>query len=607
MSARRPDTERRRPGSGEGGHDGGGEHLAARVRELEAQLAVRTAELHEAGAKQGRDEAERRVLARRWKAAAERSARLLQVTAALSEAATPAQVAQVVLGQGFALLGAKSGVLARRVADEAQLRLVMTGYDDEARRQHARMPLDADRPSAAAVRTGRSFFAEDRAAALSRFPGLRADAERNGTEALVALPLVTARGVIGAVVATFGEARSFAEEDRDFVSTLANACAQALDRAELYEQERDTARALQRSLLPSHLPELAEATVAARYLAGDAGAGVGGDWYDVIALPGGTVGMAIGDVAGHGVRAAAIMGQVRNALRAYALEGHPPAGVVARANRLLAVLEPDEVVTCCYLELNSGNGTASVVRAGHPPPLVVGPGDRAHFVAVEGSLPLGVDAEASYAETTVLLAPGSTVVLYTDGIVENRTLPLDQGLAHLEAAAAAGPSEDVEALLGHLVTVLGAADSDDDVALVALRYSPVEPGTGLGATASRRLPADAASAAAARHFTADVLAQWGVGALADSVELCVSELVTNAVVHTASDVEVCLAIDARNVRVEVADDSERPPTLQEADDDATSGRGLFIVEAVADAWGTTANPIGKSVWFELARPPAAGS
>jgi anti-sigma regulatory factor (Ser/Thr protein kinase) len=402
-------------------------------------------------------------------------------------------------------------------------------------------------------------------------------------------------------------------EGTDLLHTLAAECAEALDRAALYEHQRDIATILQRTLLPTVLPGVAGAQVAARYLPGGRGVDVGGDWYDVIALPDGRTALVIGDVEGHSAEAAAVMGQVRGALRAYAVDPATPSAVMARLNRLLVRLGVVQLVTCCYLEFSATEGTATVVLAGHPPPLVVRPDGRTDFVPAPANLVLGVDERAAFVETTVLLDPGTCLLLYTDGLVETVSRALPEGLAALREWARAWDVDDTSDALVEML-VRRAAEGlpvADDLAVLALRYLPADRRLPSRLRAvRRRLPLDPASPAAARRFVTDVLAQWGLPTTTADVSLMTSELVTNAVLHTGGELELGLFLDVDHVRVEVLDRSERLPTLQTPDAEAPGGRGLLVIESLAQAWGVASRGAGKAVWFTVPvdRPdPRGGS
>ena len=236
----------------------------------------------------------------------------------------------------------------------------------------------------------------------------------------------------------------------------------------LAEQERRIAETLQRALLPAGLPPLNGITAAARYLPGAAGVEVGGDWFDAVSLPGGRTGIAVGDVVGRGIRAASVMGQMRTAFRAYALEGDAPRMVLTRLNQLVPALDPEHFSTMIYLHWDPDTRVARMVSAGHPPPLLVEPGSLARYVEVTASLPLGVMEDAEYHQTDCVLAPGSTLLLYTDGLIEERGL--DHGLARLQHTV----TEDaggLESLCDHVLDCMLPSDTKDDAALLALRFA----------------------------------------------------------------------------------------------------------------------------------------
>jgi anti-sigma regulatory factor (Ser/Thr protein kinase) len=269
---------------------------------------------------------------------------------------------------------------------------------------------------------------------------------------------------------------------------------------------------------------------------------------------------------------------------------------------LLVRLGVTQLVSCCYLEFSGREGTATVVLAGHPPPLVLRPDGRADFVPARPNLVLGVESSASFVETTVLLEPGSCLLLYTDGLVETISRTLPDGLATLRGWLA---DQDVDESPEALVETLIRRARDglpvaDDVAVLALRYLPAERRLPSRYRAVRRhLPLDPSSPSAARRFVTDVLRQWDHADLAANVSLMTSELVTNSVLHTSGELELGLYLDLDHLRVEVVDRSERLPMLQAPDADATGGRGLLIIEALSRAWGVEPRGGGKAVWFEV--------
>jgi hypothetical protein len=335
---------------------------------------------------------------------------------------------------------------------------------------------------------------------------------------------------------------------------------------------------------------------AARYLPWTAGTEVGGDWYDLILIRPDTVAVVIGDVIGHSSAAAATMGQIRGALRAYAADGHSPTGVLERVNNLLLATATDTMATCCYIELHLAEGTATAVLAGHPAPVIRVDG-AASLLALRNGPLLGVQ-QITYPDTTFELPPGAGLVLYTDGLVEDHHYDLTQGLTDLCAAIAAAPTLDPEPLLEHILSAgVGPDPRTDDVAILAFTVDPAP--AGRPHTARRTFRTEASSAAAARRFAADILTAWGHPALVDDACLLVDEIVTNAIQHTVGDIEVELRLTDR-LHVAVHDGSDRLARRQPITEDSLSGRGLHIVERLAVAWGVHPRPSGgKTVWLEL--------
>jgi anti-sigma regulatory factor (Ser/Thr protein kinase)/PAS domain-containing protein len=422
-----------------------------------------------------------------------------------------------------------------------------------------------------------------------------------GPGGLAVLPLPAKSRVTGVCLVGWDEPHEFVPDERLLLSATAGLVGRALKRAHAYDAEQELATMLQRSLLPRRLPELPGGTAVARYLPAKRGLQVGGDWYDVIALSDTRVALIIGDVQGHSAGAATIMGQMRTAVRAYAVEGHPPDVVVSRANRLLVGMETDLFATCCYVELDMEEGDAWFVRAGHLSPLLRHPDGSTEEVQVEGGLPLGVLAEAEFPMTAVALAPGTVLVLVTDGLVESAGMHLDEGVRRTrDALAAADPSDPgrmADELLGD------AGRREDDVALLLLRYDGMKVRPIRADYVVWRLP-DAVMHA--RRFTARTLRAWKIAEQADAVLLVVSELVTNALVHTQGAVRLELTHSADRVRVAVSDSSPRAPAKPVIVDwEATGGRGLLLVEATSASWGSVPVGGGKQVWSEIVVPPPA--
>src|SRR5205085_9225565 len=248
---------------------------------------------------------------------------------------------------------------------------------------------------------------------------------RQKVASLLGVPLLMDGRAIGLMHVGTVSPRRFTAEDTVVLQLAADRAARAIERAQLFQQEHETAVTLQRALLPERLPDVTGLALAARYLPGAAGAEVGGDWYDVIPLSDGRVGIAMGDVVGRGIPAASLMGQLRNALRAYAIEGHGPAVVVERLDRLVQALSPGRMATLLYMVLEPDARSATFTNAGHLPPLLVEPGQAPRLLEAVRGVPLGVLPYATFEDAETRIEPASTLVLYTDGLVELRGVSLD--------------------------------------------------------------------------------------------------------------------------------------------------------------------------------------
>ncbi|MGP4110749.1 SpoIIE family protein phosphatase [Streptomyces sp. 4N509B] len=420
-----------------------------------------------------------------------------------------------------------------------------------------------------------------------------------GPGGLAVLPLTAAGRPAGVCLVGWEEPHTFATEERFLLTAAAGLVGQAMARARAFDAQHELAAMLQRSLLPRALPSLPGAVAVARYLPATAGLDVGGDWYDVIPLSDRHVALVIGDVQGHSAAAATIMGQIRTAIRAYAVEGHSPDVVVSHANRLLVGMETDLFATCCYVAMDMEEGNTWIVRAGHLPPLVRDPDGGTREIEVEGGPPLGVVADTEFPMSTVGLAPGCVVAMLTDGLVESAGLRMEDGLARVREALAAADPADLEGLADTLLE--GAGRLDDDVALLLLRYDGMRVRPHRAGWAVWRLP-DAVGHA--RRFTGRTLRSWQVEEDADAALLIVSELVTNALTHTQGPVRLDLTLAGSRLRVAVSDSSPRTPVKAEsADWEATGGRGIMLVAAVSDSWGSVPLSGGKQVWAEIVLAP----
>jgi anti-sigma regulatory factor (Ser/Thr protein kinase) len=334
---------------------------------------------------------------------------------------------------------------------------------------------------------------------------------------------------------------------------------------------------------------------------------VGGDWYDALRLPDGRLGVVVGDVMGKGVRAASVMGQVRNALRGLLHADPAPATVLTRLDRLVAAMDDDEeLVTLAYGVLDPLSGRFTWSGAGHPPPLLLGADGEALYLEPGDGLPLGLGGARE--EVALDLAPGEVVLLYSDGLVESRARPLLDGLPLLQEHAAwivaeggqgspwQGPAP-LDVLADALVERMTGGLADDDVTLLAVGREPAHE-----RTAEVVLPARPSSAGLARARVRERLHAWGAEDLLDVALLCVSEVVTNAVLHAGTPARLRLAWDGALLRVEVRDEGRAfPVRLRRPADDEPHGRGLVLLEALSRRWGVHEIEGGKTVWFEVER------
>lgn len=352
---------------------------------------------------------------------------------------------------------------------------------------------------------------------------------------------------------------------------------------------------LQRSLMGSP-PPVPGVVTAARWLPARQGAGVGGDWFDLVPLGAGRVGILIGDVMGRGLEAAAVMGQLRSAAHALAKTGMPPWQLMQALDAVVAEL-PDQLVTCCYLVLDTDAGELTLCSAGHLPVLLLEPDRSARALEVPVSVPLGV-GEVPHLQVTLPVPAGAVLALYTDGLVETPDSDLqaeiDDLARTLEKFLARG--DDLECAADEILTALLPAPDDygDDVTLLLARIpAPAR------AAQSAVLPADPTAPGAARRFLRGALVGWDcppdVGGVA---ELLCSELVTNAVRHAWGPIR-CARLSEGELGLEVGDGSPFLPRARRATDAEESGRGLRLVESLADRWGTRATAEGKSVWLAL--------
>ncbi|MFJ1758151.1 SpoIIE family protein phosphatase [Kitasatospora sp. NPDC088134] len=391
---------------------------------------------------------------------------LLQLAAALAEAVTVQDVAAAVVEQILPGFGGQETALY--LARDGRMHLVTeSGYPPGFLEPFEGTPIRTRLPGTEVFTTGAPVFFESERELAAAYPGIARDEMR----AWAFLPLIASGHPVGSLILGFDRPRSFTVEDRSVLGALGGLIAQALERARLYDAESAVARGLQQALLPHRLPTVPGLETAARYLPGTRGMEIGGDWYDVLPGRAGVV-LVIGDVEGHSVKAAALMGQLRSAVRAFASGGEPLADVARRTNRLLADLDAGLLASCCLLRLDPATRLLHGVRAGHLPPLLRDPGGRTTLLDLAGGPLLGIDPDLDFPVTATVLPPGATLVLYTDGLVESAAAPLTEGIDRLRSTLAHAAADTLEPLAD---TLLGQArhrdHRADDVALLIARLA----------------------------------------------------------------------------------------------------------------------------------------
>ncbi|MER6529761.1 SpoIIE family protein phosphatase [Streptomyces sp. NPDC001508] len=421
---------------------------------------------------------------------------------------------------------------------------------------------------------------------------------------LLLAPLCAGGRFLGCVALARGAGRPpFTDEDRYVASQLAAFTALGVHRAVLYGREASFADALQRTMLPPSLPTPTGVRLASRYLPASRTSRVGGDWYDAVPLPGNRVALVIGDVMGHSLTSAAIMGQLRTVAQTLARLDLPPDEVLHHLDEQAERLGGRHIATCLYAVYDPVRHRLLVANAGHPPPLLLRPDGRAQIVRVPPGAPIGVGTGGF--ETTELSAPaGATLLLYTDGLVESRDSDVLAGVERLRdrlRAAAAGPAgaapPALETLCEEALGILGSRDRDDDIALLAARFVGLDPQT----VASWYLAPHPRTAGQARRLVRRTLRRWGLDVLHEDTELLVGEVVANAVRFAGRPITLRL-LRTDVLRCEVGDDSPLVPRLRHAQPSDEGGRGLFLVEQLALRWGATLLGTGKVVWFEQSLP-----
>ncbi|WP_241833230.1 SpoIIE family protein phosphatase [Streptomyces caatingaensis] len=458
-------------------------------------------------------------------------------------------------------------------------------------------------PLAEVLRGVRPVFGDSSAARAALPELLGADRPVPQQRRTILAPLRGRRRVIGAAVFIRRPDRAAFEGDDLLVAAqLATHTALGVDKAVLYGREVYIADELQRTMLPDSLPQPTGVRLASRYLPAAETARVGGDWYDAIPLPGNRIALVVGDVMGHSMTSAAIMGQLRTTAQTLAGLDLPPQEVLHHLDEQAQRLGSDRMATCLYAVYDPVSHRIVIANAGHPPPIMLHRGGRAEVLRVPPGAPIGVGGVDF--EAVELDAPaGATLLLYTDGLVESRIRDVWTGIEQLrerliDTARLTGPNPPpLEPLCDEVLGMLGPGDRDDDIALLAARFEGIAPSD----VAYWFLDPRPQTARQARRLARRALDRWALGELSDSVELLVSEVITNAVRYAERPITLRL-LRTNVLRCEVGDDVPQLPRLRQARPSDEGGRGLYLVNKLARRWGATRLSTGKVVWFELPLP-----
>ncbi|MFJ8717315.1 SpoIIE family protein phosphatase [Streptomyces violaceus] len=414
---------------------------------------------------------------------------------------------------------------------------------------------------------------------------------------LIAVPLL-ARGVLLGIASFYRAGSSFGDDDCSLAQELATRAALSIDNARRYTHERTMVLALQRRLLPHGLPDQDAVEIAHRYLPAESD--VGGDWYDVIPLSGARVGLLVGDVVGHGMLSAATMGRLRTAARSFAELDFPPDEVLVHLDNLVGRLDREDPdgkgagvigATCLYAVYDPTSQRCLMARAGHPPPALVHPDGTVSYPDLPAGPPLGLGG-LPFDAVEVDLPAGSQLVLYTDGLIEDRNRDVDVVLEQLRAALA-HPERAPEDTCQAVLDTVAPAHPHDDIALLVARVHALD----ADRIATWEMPADPALVGEVRADAMRRLTEWGLDETAFAAELILSELMTNAIRHGAGPIRVRL-LYGHALICEVSDASNTAPHLRRAASTDEGGRGLFLVAQLSQSWGTRYLPEGKVIWAE---------
>jgi serine phosphatase RsbU (regulator of sigma subunit)/anti-sigma regulatory factor (Ser/Thr protein kinase) len=491
------------------------------------------------------------------------------------------------------------------------LRRMAVSFDDDDRTWEAVFPTGeviqypTDTPYSRCLESGRPISITDGdkdSERIQEFWGRTWAGDMLKGTSMLLLPLVIRGCPLGFFVCTRAASnRPFDEQDVEVGVEFAARAALYVDNARRYSRERETALTLQRSLLPTDLSAPSPVEVHHRYLPGSRLMEVGGDWYESIALPGGRVALVVGDVAGHGVQAAVTMGRLRSAIHTLAGLELTPAEALQRLDGLMRTLGNDEphFATCAYAIFDAVTGILEGASAGHLPPLLARPGEEAEFLDVPPAPPLGV-GDGTVISREFEVEDGAILVLYTDGLVENRSCDIDDGLVRLRRVF--GPGAADRPLADLCQNALDGVFSDhhrDDIAVLVTRLGRIPASDHV----TWEMSAVPSSVREARTLIRDRLARWGLGEVSFTTELVATELLTNAVRHVGGRMALSLIRDDTSLVCEVYDSSDAMPRQRHPEaDTAETGRGLHVVTRLSRRWGVRRTIAGKVVWGEIAVP-----
>lgn len=460
--------------------------------------------------------------------------------------------------------------------------------------------FDSSKIYAQSLRTGRPILiprvGEEDLPSIVTSPDRVEPARAAGMHSYLMVPLL-ARGEVlgGAEFVRMRNPEPFTESDVSLAEELVARAAVCVDNARLYRRERATALTLQRSLLPQEVHRTLGMELAYRYLPSSLSSEVGGDWFDVVPLSSGRVALVVGDVMGHGIRAAATMGQLRTVARTLATLDMEPEQVLTRLDETASGIGEGQFATCVVAVFDPVDRSCIVACAGHLPPVIVAPDGSTELVKLPPGVPLGVGG-VTFESVEFTLPENGILTLYTDGLVERRGHDIEEGIDLLRLTIsdrARSLDETCDAALAALVT----GGAEDDIAVIMAQALPLREDR----IATLPLSGGLNLAGEARRFTRRTLEAWGLSTLCDYAELLVSELVTNALLHAVAPRQLRLFRD-RSLTVEVADSDAHTPRMRSLAEDDEGGRGMHLVNELAHRWGSRTTRHGKVVWFELELP-----